>query len=187
MNLKQYYTLLMCICSISLFGQYEGLDSTRKQVYEMQPFKDSFAEKIPIVTDKFVGLDVMLSPISNSLFIEANPFVGINIKDRIYLAGGAFASIWSYYENAYVTSGINATGRLVFNQIFLHTEYRLQYGQINTGIYTKKEYGFYGLPIFGIGYSKDESSYVLIGIALSDKFAISSPLGKFVYRIGFYF
>ena len=41
--------------------------------------------------------------------------------------------------------------------------------------------------IFGIGYLKDESAYVLIGVAVSDKFAISSPLGKFVYRIGFYF
>jgi len=186
MNLKQYYTLSMCICSISLFGQYEGLDSTRKQVYEKQSFKDSFAEKTPIITNNFIGLDVMLSPISNSLFIEANPFVGINIKDRIYLAGGAFASIWSYYENAYFTTGINVTGRLVFNQIFLHTEYRFQYGQISNAFQTK-EYGTYGLPIFGIGYLKDESSYVLIGVALSDKFAISSPLGKFVYRIGFYF
>lgn len=175
----------MCICSLSLFGQYEGLDSSRKQVYEKQSFKDSFAEKIPIITSKLVGLDLMASPISNSLFIEANPFVGVNIKDHIYLSGGAFASVWSYY-NTYFTSGINATGRLVFNQIFLHTEYRLQYGQISTG-YNPKEYGMYGLPIFGIGYLKDESSYIMVGVAVSDKFAISSPLGKFIYRIGFYF
>ena len=175
----------MCICSISLFGQYEGLDSNRNQVYEKQSFKDSFADKIPIITSKFVGLDFMVSPISNSLFFEANPFVGINIKDRIYLSGGAFASVWSFYST-YFTSGINVTGRLVFSQIFLHTEYRLQYGQISND-FMPTEYGMYGLPIFGIGYLKDESAYVLIGVAVSDKFAISSPLGKFVYRIGFYF
>ena len=174
----------MCICSLSLFGQYEGLDSSRKQVYEKQSFKDSFAEKIPIITSKFIGLDIMVSPISNSLFIEANPFVGINIKDHIYLSGGAFASVWSYYST-YFTSGINATARLVFNQIFLHTEYRLQYGQTSNNMPT--EYGMYTLPIFGIGYLKDESSYIMVGVAVSDKFAISSPLGKFIYRIGFYF
>jgi len=185
MNLKQYYTLFMCICSLSLFGQYEGLDSTRKQVYEKQSFKDNFAEKNPLISDKIAGLDFMVSPISNSLFVEVNPFVGINIRDRVYLAGGAFASVWSYY-NTYFTSGINATGRLVFNQIFLHTEYRLQYGQISSE-FMPTEYGMYGLPIFGIGYSKDESSYIMVGIAVSDKFAISNPLGKFVYRIGFYF
>lgn len=175
----------MCICSVSLFGQYEGLDSSRKQVYEKQTIKDSFAEKEPFITDKFAGLDLMLSPISNSLFIEANPFVGINIKDRIYLAGGAFASVWSYY-NTYFTTGINATGRLVFNQIFLHAEYRLQYGQIS-GEYSPVEYGTYTLPIFGIGYFKDDNAYMMIGVAISNQYAISSPLGKFVYRIGFYF
>lgn len=176
----------MCICSMNLYCQYEGLDSSRKQVYEKQSFKDSFAETQPLIENSFTGLDLMVSPISSSLFIEANPFVGINIRDHFYFASGLFGSFWSLYNSAQYTAGINATFRIVMNKIFLHTEYRLQYGEVSNYMEPVK-YGSYYLPIFGVGYFKDESAYIMVGVAPNQYFANSNPLGKIVYRIGMYF
>lgn len=175
----------MCICTIKLIAQYDGLDSNRRQTKDIQKVKDVYSDKLAYSDYSIHGMDIMFDPISYSLTFEANPYTGIHYKERVYLCGGLFGAVYSRGNQAFTTYGANVFSRISVNQFFLHGEYRLQNGL--TMPYYKREW--YKVPIIGLGYmyGEDMESYALFGFALSEKFAFLNPLSSIVFRVGIRF
>jgi len=185
MKFRHCFALIVCICSIELTAQYDGLDSNRRQSKDIQKVKDDYTEKLAYSDYSIHGIDIMIDPISYSLTMEANPYTGIHFNERIYLCGGAFGAIYSLDNQIFTTYGANVFLRIPVNQFFLHGEYRLQNG-ITMPFYKRE---WYKVPIVGMGYMYGESmeSYALFGLAISDKYALVNPLKAIVFRIGFRF
>ena len=71
MKFRHCFALLMCICCIDAFAQYEGLDSNRRQMKDIQPIKDDYRDRKAYSDYSIHGIDVMIDPISYSLTLEA--------------------------------------------------------------------------------------------------------------------
>jgi hypothetical protein len=175
----------MCICSVKLRAQYDGLDTNRRQSKDIQKVNDDYREKIAYSDMSIHGIDLLFDPISYSLTFEANPYTGIHFRERIYLCAGAFGAVYSLGNQVYTTYGANAFLRIPVNKFFLHGEYRIQNG-ITMPFYKRE---WYKVPIVGIGYMYGEEmeSYALFGLAISDKYSFINPLGAIVFRVGFRF
>ncbi len=182
----------------SLRGQYEGLDSNRRQIKNASKSQNDTldAEEIKAIryTDiEFKGFDFTIFGTGSTFQLEGAPFTGIHINERIYLATGAFAGIYSQSNSsssnvqlATINYGAFVFTRLSVNSLFLHAEYRYQNTVTDL---TPRKRSFYGNPIIGIGYNYEEEmgSYGIVGVALNPNSYITSPLGPIVYRIGFRF
>ncbi len=185
MKFRHCFALLMCICCVEAFGQYEGLDSNRRQMKEIQSVNDDYKDRKAYSDYSIHGIDIMMDPISYSLTLEANPYTGLHYNERVYLCGGVFGAIYSGINEVYTTYGANAFIRIPVNSFFLHGEYRLQNGL--TMPFYKREW--YKVPILGMGYvyGDDMESYAMVGLAFNDKFNLLNPLGAIVFRLGFRF
>lgn len=175
----------MCICSIKLTAQYDGLDSNRRQSKDIQKVKDEYREKIAYSDMSIHGIDIMMDPVFYTLTLEANPYTGIHYNNRIYLCAGAFGAVYSLGDQIYTTYGANAFVRIPVNSFFLHGEYRLQ-NSLTMPFYKRE---WYKVPIIGLGYmyGEDMETYALFGLAISDKFSFINPLSSLVFRLGFRF
>ncbi len=181
-----------------LFSQYEGLDSNRRQIKNApKPKSDTLdAEDIKAIrySDiEFKGFDFTIFGTGSTFQLEAAPFTGIHINERIYLAGGAFTAIYSQSNSsssniqlATVNYGAFVFTRLSVNSLFLHAEYRLQNSVTDLSPRTRTTFGN---PIIGIGYNyeDDMGSYGIVGVALNSDSYLTSPLGPIIYRFGFRF
>lgn len=175
----------MCICCSDSYAQYDGLDSNRRQTKENQTIKDDYRDRKSYSDYSIHGIDIMMDPISYSLTLEANPFTGLHLNERIYLCGGVFGAVYSGINQFYTTYGTNVFVRIPVNSFFLHGEYRLQNGL--TMPFYKREW--YKVPIFGIGYvyGEDMEQYAMLGLAFNPKFNLLNPLGALTFRIGMRF
>jgi hypothetical protein len=198
-KLYQYLIpFIMTIMPISVLAQYEGLDSTRRQIkYAPKANSDTLdAEEIQAIrySDiEFKGLDFTIFGSGSTFQLEFAPFTGIHINERIYLAGGGYAALYSRSNSSFsnesfatINVGCFAFARVSVNSLFLHAEYRYQNSLTDLSPRTRSNFG---IPIIGIGYNYEEDmgSYGLIGFALNPDSYLTSPFGPIVYRIGFRF
>ncbi len=190
--------IFQALVSIILFGsmvqkssgQYEGLDSTRKQ-------SSKNVEETPFVDDikayryqdlAYNGMDFSTFGGGGFFNLELSPYSGVHFNDRFYTALGVTTSILSnnFSRNVSATGGFLAFVRVPISTLFLHAEYRFQNSIIS---YSPTERGWIGVPIIGGGYNNDGrlGIYALVGVALNPKFSYSNALGVFIYRFGFRF
>ncbi len=198
---KLYQFLLLLFITqmpATALAQYEGLDSTRRQIKNApKPQSDTLdAEDIKAIrySDiEFNGLDFTVFGSGSTYQLEFAPFSGIHINERIYLAGGAYAALYSRSNSSITGSSFSTVNvgcfgfaRISVNSLFLHAEYRLQNSLIDLSPRTRSNFS---IPIIGIGYNYEEDmgSYALVGFALNPDSYFTSPLGPIVYRIGFRF
>lgn len=184
------HVILLFLASGSVIGQYEGLDSNRRQSIQKQE-ETPFADDIVAYRYKdmaYSGMDFTVFGTGISYHLELAPYTGIHLNDKIYAAVGV---IGSYYGDSYIpintlVGGTFAFVRIPVGSIFLHGEYRYQ-NAINS--YYRSEREWFGTPVIGGGYNSDGnlSAYALVGIAFNPKFAYTNSLGSFVYRFGFRF
>lgn len=189
--IKISFVIFMFTGSKSLIGQYEGLDSNRRQVIAALKQKDSFADNSVNLKDmRFSGLDFSIFGNGSTYQLELAPYTGYHFNERLYLAAGVSGSVITIPSSTggIVSTNIAAFGflRIPVNSFFLDAEYRIQN---SVTAYEPRTREWFGSSIIGIGYLNEDNmgSYIVLGVALNPKYYFSSPLGPFIYRFGFRF
>lgn len=174
----------------TLLGQYEGLDSNRRQS-TTSTNETPFADEITTLRYKdlaYSGMDFSAFGGGISYSIELSPYTGIQFNDRLYLAAGATGSIFSGGVVPMITTvgGVFSFVRVPISNFFIHAEYRFQNAITD---YSLRNREWYGTPILGGGYNNDGrlGMYALVGVAFNSKFNYTNALGPFIYRFGFRF
>ncbi len=172
------------------FGQYEGLDSTRRQSSKNME-EAPFADEINAYRYKdlaYHGLDFSTGGGGGIYNLEVAPYTGVHFNDRFYAAVGVTTSIISnnFTGNISTIAGVYSFVRVPISSLFLHAEYRYQNSLVS---FNPRERAWIGVPIIGGGYNNDGrlGIYALVGVALNPKFSYSNSLGVFIYRFGFRF
>jgi len=181
----------ICNCA-SVFSQYEGLDSNRRQIKEIKKIDEApFADEIVAYRYrdlKYNGSDITAFGYGGVYSFELSPYSGIHFNNKIYAAVGISGGFYQNNFRGIATFNGSAFGflRVPINSIFLHAEYRHQNSLISIN---PNERGTFGTGIFGIGYSdgSELNSYFLVGFATNPKFSYTSSLGSIIYRFGFRF
>lgn len=190
--IKISFVIFMFTSNQSLYSQYEGLDSNRRQIKAALKQKDSFADNsINLIEMRFSGLDFSVFGNGSTYQLELAPYTGYQFNERLYLAGGISGSVITMPTitgNGLISTNIAAFGflRIPVNSFFLDAEYRIQNSVTS---YEPRTREWFGTSIIGIGYLNEDNfgSYILLGVALNPKYYFSSPLGPFIYRFGFRF
>jgi hypothetical protein len=184
-------TVLLFNCS-SGFSQYEGLDSNRRQIKEINKENEApFADEIVAYRYKdlqYNGADVTAFGYGGVYSLELSPYTGLHFNNKIFTAVGLSGGFFQSDLRGIATFNGSAFGfvRVPINSIFLHAEYRYQNALIDVSPNLRETYG---TGIFGIGYADGSqiNSYFLVGFATNPKYAYTSSLGSIIYRFGFRF
>lgn len=179
--------IVLLLLSNSIFAQYEGLDSTRKQAKKsIQETK--FADEIVAYRYKdieYSGLEFTAFGSGVTYLLELAPYTGIHINESFYLAAGLTGSIYADNFRNIISpiGGIYSFARLPISNLFLHVEYRYQNSIVS---FDPRERQWFGTTIIGGGYNDDKrlGMYALVGIAFNPKYAYTNALGPFIYRFG---
>lgn len=184
-------TILLVNC-ISVYSQYEGLDSNRRQIKELKKIEEPpFADEIVAYRYKdlkYSGIDMTAFGYGGVYSLEASPYTGLHFNNKIYAAVGISAGFYqSDFRGIATFNGSTFTFlRIPINSIFIHAEYRFQNALVQVNPNLREAYG---TGLFGIGYAdgSDINSYFLVGFASNPKYAYTSSLGSIIYRFGFRF
>jgi hypothetical protein len=189
-NTPLVFVIVILLLSNSVFGQYEGLDSTRKQT--KNPIQETkFADEIVAYRYKDIkynGLDFTAFGSGITYSMELAPYTGFHINEKFYAAVGLTGSIYADNFNNIMSpiGGVYSFARLPISNLFLHVEYRYQNSIVS---FNPRERQWFGTPILGGGYNNDGrlGMYALIGVAFNPKYSYTNALGAFIYRFGIRF
>jgi hypothetical protein len=189
-NTPLVFIIVILLLSNSVFGQYEGLDSTRKQANQSIQ-ETQFADEIVAYRYKDIayhGLDFTAFGSGITYLFELAPYTGIHFNEKFYVAAGLTGSIYGDNFNNVLSpiGGIYSFTRLPISNLFLHVEYRYQNSIVS---FNPRERQWFGTPILGGGYNDDGrlGMYALVGVAFNPKYSYTNALGAFIYRFGIRF
>lgn len=124
-------TVILFNCS-SGFSQYEGLDSNRRQIKEINKENEApFADEIVAYRYKdlqYNGADVTAFGYGGVYSLELSPYTGLHFNNKIFTAVGLSGGFFQSDLRGIATFNGSAFGfvRVPINSIFLHAEYRYQ-------------------------------------------------------------
>jgi hypothetical protein len=184
-------TILLFNCS-SIYSQYEGLDSNRRQMKQLKKDDDApFADEIVAYRYKdlkYNGADVTAFGYGGVYSLELSPYTGLQFDNKFFAAVGLSGGFFQSDLRGIATFNGATFGfvRIPINSIFIHAEYRYQNALVDILPNIRESYG---TGIFGIGYADGSqiNSYFLVGFATNPKYAYTSSLGSIIYRFGFRF
>ena len=187
------FLLSIFICMHLVEGQDTSL-SEKSILVEEDGMVISESESNPLFTKENVikGSEFMVflqgSSFGSVFLAEAAPFVGLKIKDIIWLGGGVNGTYVSYLDPSAGGNqsiyGVHAFGRINIAQTyFLQAEFRRVNGP---GFGSFNERQWVGTPVLGFGYLYG-TSWLSIGYAVNPDFVEINPMGNFVYRFGLLF